>query len=122
MCRRYPQRHSQKLWTTSQLRQRARTSLSIGSALELAGSHTGRLGAAFDHGIRVNAVAPGPFWTPLQVSGGQTMQNLEHFGERPPMNRPGQPVELAPTYVLLASRARYITGQIYGAMGGEGQP
>jgi NAD(P)-dependent dehydrogenase (short-subunit alcohol dehydrogenase family) len=76
-----------------------------------------------ERGIRVNAVAPGPFWTPLQVTGGQTPQNVQKFGEQVPMKRPGQPAELAPIYVLLASReASYITGQIYGAMGGKGQP
>jgi NAD(P)-dependent dehydrogenase (short-subunit alcohol dehydrogenase family) len=74
-------------------------------------------------GIRVNAVAPGPFWTPLQVSGGQTMQNLEKFGASTPIGRPGQPAEIAPVYVALAmSRASYVTGQVYGATGGEGTP
>ena len=74
-------------------------------------------------GIRVNAVAPGPFWTPLQVSGGQTMKNLEKFGADTPMGRPGQPAEIAPIYVALAmSRASYVTGQVYGATGGEGGP
>lgn len=74
-------------------------------------------------GIRVNGVAPGPFWTPLQVTGGQTTQNVQHFGEQVPLHRPGQPVELAPVYVLLASaQASYITGQIYGVSGGHGEP
>jgi NAD(P)-dependent dehydrogenase (short-subunit alcohol dehydrogenase family) len=74
-------------------------------------------------GIRVNAVAPGPFWTPLQVSGGQTMKNLEKFGAETPMGRPGQPAEIAPIYVALAmSHASYVTGQVYGVSGGEGQP
>ncbi|AOI67678.1 NAD(P)-dependent oxidoreductase [Burkholderia territorii] len=74
-------------------------------------------------GIRVNGVAPGPFWTPLQVSGGQTEKNVETFGQQVPMGRPGQPAELAWIYVELASsRASYVTGQIYGASGGGGQP
>ncbi|HDR8972750.1 SDR family oxidoreductase [Burkholderia vietnamiensis] len=74
-------------------------------------------------GIRVNGVAPGPFWTPLQVSGGQTEKNVETFGQQVPMGRPGQPAELASIYVELASsRASYVTGQIYGASGGAGQP
>ncbi|WP_223634324.1 SDR family oxidoreductase [Corallococcus sp. EGB] len=74
-------------------------------------------------GIRVNGVAPGPFWTPLQVSGGQTQENLVKFGENTPMGRPGQPAELASVYVELASaQASYITGQIYGASGGRGNP
>ena len=71
-------------------------------------------------GVRANAVAPGPFWTPLQPSGGQTQDKLEHFGEQSAFGRPGQPVELAPVYVLLASQeASYITGEVYAATGGS---
>ena len=74
-------------------------------------------------GIRVNGVAPGPIWTPLQVSGGASMENLEKFGSQTPMGRPGQPAELASIYVQLAdNNASYATGQIYGAAGGGGQP
>lgn len=74
-------------------------------------------------GIRVNGVAPGPIWTPLQVSGGATMDKLEQFGSQSPMGRPGQPAELASIYVqLAASDASYTTGHIYGAAGGGGQP
>jgi len=74
-------------------------------------------------GIRVNGVAPGPIWTPLQVSGGATMEKLKEFGSQTPMGRPGQPVELASIYVQLAANdASYATGQIYGASGGEGNP
>jgi len=74
-------------------------------------------------GIRVNGVAPGPIWTPLQVSGGATMEKLTKFGGDTPLGRPGQPAELASIYVqLAASDASYATGQIYGASGGAGQP
>jgi len=74
-------------------------------------------------GIRVNAVAPGPIWTPLQVSGGATQEKLEKFGGMTPMGRPGQPAELASIYVQLAADdASYATGQVYGAAGGSGQP
>ena len=74
-------------------------------------------------GIRVNAVAPGPIWTPLQVSGGATMEKLEKFGSQAPLGRPGQPAELASIYVqLAASDASYATGQVYGSSGGAGQP
>ncbi|WP_454649903.1 SDR family oxidoreductase [Bradyrhizobium liaoningense] len=74
-------------------------------------------------GIRVNGVAPGPIWTPLQVSGGATMDKLEKFGGMTPLGRPGQPVELASIYVQLAAAdASYATGQVYGAAGGSGQP
>ncbi len=74
-------------------------------------------------GIRVNAVAPGPFWTALQVTGGQTPENLKQFGGDTPLQRPGQPAEIAPLYVLLAStEASYVTGQVFGASGGKGQP
>ena len=74
-----------------------------------------------EKGVRVNGVAPGPFWTALQPSGGQTQQKLKEFGKSVPMKRPGQPVELAPIYVLLASQeGSFITGEIYGATGGIG--
>jgi NAD(P)-dependent dehydrogenase (short-subunit alcohol dehydrogenase family) len=74
-------------------------------------------------GIRVNAVAPGPIWTPLQVSGGATQDKLEKFGGQTSLGRPGQPVELGSIYVQLAAKdASYATGQVYGAAGGTGQP
>ena len=74
-------------------------------------------------GIRVNGVAPGPIWTPLQVSGGATMEKLESFGSMTPLGRPGQPAELAGIYVLLAENgASYTTGHVYGAAGGGGMP
>jgi NAD(P)-dependent dehydrogenase (short-subunit alcohol dehydrogenase family) len=74
-------------------------------------------------GIRVNGVAPGPIWTPLQVSGGATQEKLEKFGGMTSLGRPGQPAELAPIYVELASnQGSYATGQVYGAAGGTGQP
>ncbi|WP_419899135.1 SDR family oxidoreductase [Roseomonas sp. USHLN139] len=74
-----------------------------------------------ERGIRVNAVAPGPFWTVLQPSGGQPPEKVEQFGAHSAFGRPGQPVELAPVYVLLASQeGSFITGEVYGITGGAG--
>jgi NAD(P)-dependent dehydrogenase (short-subunit alcohol dehydrogenase family) len=74
-------------------------------------------------GIRVNGVAPGPIWTPLQASGGATMEKLEKFGSQTSLGRPGQPAELASIYVQLAAGdASFATGQVYGSAGGTGQP
>ncbi len=74
-------------------------------------------------GIRVNAVAPGPIWTVLQPSGGQPQEKIPHFGEQTPLGRPGQPAELAPVYVLLASQeSSYVTGEVYGVTGGNPTP
>ncbi|NDJ58571.1 SDR family oxidoreductase [Enterobacteriaceae bacterium 4M9] len=71
--------------------------------------------------IRVNAVAPGPYWTPLQPSGGQPQKKVQEFGESAPLGRPGQPVEIAPLYVLLASdEASYTSGQVWCSDGGTG--
>lgn len=72
-------------------------------------------------GIRVNAVAPGPFWTVLQPSGGQPQDKVREFGSQSLYGRPGQPVEIAPVYVLLASQeASYVTGEVWGVTGGAG--
>jgi hypothetical protein len=72
-------------------------------------------------GIRANAVAPGPFWTPLNPSGGSSQEKVKTFGQSSAFGRPGQPVEIAPVYVLLASQeGSYITGEVYGVTGGEG--
>lgn len=74
-------------------------------------------------GIRVNGVAPGPVWTPLQVSGGASMEKLKQFGGQTVFGRPGQPAELASIYVQLAADdASFTTGAVYGASGGAGQP
>ena len=74
-------------------------------------------------GIRVNGVAPGPIWTPLQVSGGASQEKLEKFGGMTPLGRPGQPAELGSIYVQLAAAdASFATGQVYGSAGGSGQP
>lgn len=71
-------------------------------------------------GVRVNGIAPGPIWTPLQLDNGQPDGKIPEFGQNSPLGRAGQPVELAPVYVLLASdEGSYITGQIYGVTGGE---
>jgi NAD(P)-dependent dehydrogenase (short-subunit alcohol dehydrogenase family) len=74
-----------------------------------------------EKGIRANVVAPGPIWTVLQPSGGQTQEKVQTFGKDSAFGRPGQPVELAPVYVLLASQeASFITGEVYGVTGGKG--
>ncbi|WP_404850422.1 SDR family oxidoreductase [Dietzia kunjamensis] len=74
-------------------------------------------------GIRVNAVAPGPFWTALQVSGGQKPEKLPHFGQKNPLGRPGQPVEMAGAYVYLASEeSSYTTGNTLSVTGGAPTP
>ncbi|SDG51768.1 hypothetical protein SAMN05421791_11234 [Facklamia miroungae] len=73
-----------------------------------------------EKGVRVNGVAPGPIWTPLQLDNGQLEGEIPAFGQSSLMGRPGQPVELAPVYVFLASdKASYVTSQIYGVTGGK---
>ena len=72
-----------------------------------------------EQGIRVNCVAPGPFWSPLQITGGQPQLAIPQFGQDTPLGRAGQPVELSGTYVLLASEeSSYTTGQVFGVTGG----
>jgi NAD(P)-dependent dehydrogenase (short-subunit alcohol dehydrogenase family) len=74
-----------------------------------------------EKGVRANVVAPGPFWTALQSSGGQPPEKVVKFGEQSAFGRPGQPVEIAPVYVLLASQeASFTTGEVYGVTGGAG--
>ena len=72
-------------------------------------------------GIRVNAIAPGPYWTPLQPSGGQLPDDLPKFGADSPLGRPGQPAEIAGLFVLLASQeSSYTTGNVLSSTGGRG--
>lgn len=74
-------------------------------------------------GIRVNMVAPGPVWTPLQVAGGQLPGQMGKFGQDTPLGRAGQPAELAPLYVALASNeTSFTSGAAFGANGGHGNP
>lgn len=74
-----------------------------------------------EKGIRANVVAPGPFWTALQSSGGQPDEAVQKFGTQSAFGRPGQPVEIAPVYVLLAGQeGSYISGEVYGVTGGAG--
>lgn len=73
-----------------------------------------------EKGIRVNVVAPGPIWTALQISGGQTQEKIPQFGQKTPMKRAGQPAELAGVYVYLASQeSSYVTAEVHGVCGGE---
>jgi NAD(P)-dependent dehydrogenase (short-subunit alcohol dehydrogenase family) len=75
---------------------------------------------AITKGVRVNAVAPGPIWTPLQTSAGQPAGDIRFLGTDVPMQRPGQPAEVAPIYVLLASQeSSFVTGEVYGVTGGN---
>lgn len=74
-------------------------------------------------GIRVNAVAPGPIWTPLQPSYGQPMEKLTSFGQSTPLGRAGQPAEVAPAYVFLASaESSFVAGETLAVTGGEPTP
>lgn len=74
-------------------------------------------------GIRVNAVAPGPVWTPLQVSDGQPKDKLPEFGKNTPLGRAGQPTEMAPCYVFLTSpESSYVVGETLNANGGQVSP
>ena len=74
-------------------------------------------------GIRVNVVAPGPFWTPLQATGGQPTEALPQFGQETPLGRAGQPAELGPVYVFLASaESSYVTGETLNVNGGMPTP
>jgi NAD(P)-dependent dehydrogenase (short-subunit alcohol dehydrogenase family) len=73
-----------------------------------------------EHGIRVNAVAPGPIWTPLNPMGGASPEKLETFGESTPIGRPGQPNEVAPSFLFLACEdSSYMSGQVLHPNGGE---
>ena len=76
-----------------------------------------------DKGIRVNSVAPGPIWTPLQPSHGQPPDAIPKFGQKSVYHRPGQPAEVAPAYVFLASQeSSFITAETIGVTGGEHLP
>jgi NAD(P)-dependent dehydrogenase (short-subunit alcohol dehydrogenase family) len=72
-------------------------------------------------GVRVNCVAPGPVWTPLNPSDNKTPKEVAHFGEDTPMERPAQPEEIAPAFVFFASEAdsSFITGEVLTLLGGE---
>ena len=74
-----------------------------------------------DKGIRVNCVAPGPVWTPLNPSDNRSPEEVAHFGKDSPLERPAQPEEVAPAYVFFASEAdsSYITGEVLTLLGGE---
>lgn len=80
-------------------------------------------GSVAEQGIRVNVVAPGPVWTPLQQAGGQPTEALSEFGTQTPLGRPAQPAELASAYVYLASpESSYVTGETLNVNGGMPTP
>ncbi len=85
----------------------------------LLGMTKGLAKLAMEHGIRVNAVAPGPVWTPL-IPGSIPLEKAKNFGADTLFERPAQPIELAPLYVWLASpEASYVTGEVFGCTGGK---
>lgn len=85
----------------------------------LAGFTKGLAKLAMEQGVRVNAVAPGPVWTPL-IPGSMPVESIENFGDSTLFKRPAQPAELAPLYVWLASaEASYLTAEVFGATGGR---
>src|SRR5699024_430468 len=74
-------------------------------------------------GIRVNAVAPGPIWTPIQPSKGQPQEKLPYFGQDTPLGRAGQPAEIAPAFVFLTSpESSYVIGETLHVNGGTPTP
>ena len=85
----------------------------------LLGMTKGMAKLAIEHGVRVNAVAPGPVWTPL-IPGSMPEDKFKQFGADTLFERPAQPIELAPLYVWLASpEASYVTGEVFGCTGGK---
>jgi NAD(P)-dependent dehydrogenase (short-subunit alcohol dehydrogenase family) len=109
--------------TTSSInaRQPSETLLDYATTKAAIAAYTQALsGQLAEKGIRANTVAPGPFWTALQPSGGQSQEKVKEFGSDVPLGRPGQPAEIAPMYVLLASQeSSYITGGLFPVTGGE---
>ncbi|MDB5046126.1 MAG: Oxidoreductase, short chain dehydrogenase/reductase family [Deinococcus sp.] len=109
--------------TTSSInaRQPSETLLDYATTKAAIAAYTQALsGQLAEKGIRANTVAPGPFWTALQPSGGQSQEKVKEFGSDVPLGRPGQPAEIAPIYVLLASQeSSFMTGGIYPVTGGE---
>ncbi len=91
----------------------------IGRAVSLAFAREGADEELIEKGIRVNAVAPGPVWTPL-IPMSFSAEKTARFGQDNPMGRPAQPAELAPVFVFLASdESRFVVGEVIGATGGK---
>ncbi|MFB9991190.1 SDR family oxidoreductase [Deinococcus oregonensis] len=109
--------------TTSSInaRQPSETLLDYATTKAAIAAYTQALsGQLAEKGIRANTVAPGPFWTALQPSGGQSQEKVKEFGSDVPLGRPGQPAEIAPIYVLLASQeSSFMTGGLFPVTGGE---